>query len=130
MGHGGAGASTLEPPSRQSSRPPAACARSQERFRSLIPSYIRDSHVAVVVFDLTSRASFESAPCHVAAPAHTRHVDARRSSLTRHVDAGTSKWIADVRAQRGSDVVLVLVGNKTDLGDKREARRDHAEITR
>ena len=46
------------------------------------------------------------------------------------MDAGTSKWIADVRAQRGSDVVLVLVGNKTDLGDKREARRDHAEITR
>uniref|UniRef100_A0A7S0ISG8 Uncharacterized protein n=1 Tax=Calcidiscus leptoporus TaxID=127549 RepID=A0A7S0ISG8_9EUKA len=64
----------------------------QERFRSLIPSYIRDSHVAVVVFDLTSRASFEA----------------------------TSKWIEDVRAQRGNDVVLVLVGNKTDLDDKRE----------
>merc|ERR1711988_2043639 len=42
----------------------------QERFRSLIPSYIRDSHVAVVVFDITNRESFES----------------------------TSKWIADVRA--------------------------------
>ncbi len=26
----------------------------QERFRSLIPSYIRDSSVAVVVFDITS----------------------------------------------------------------------------
>jgi len=64
----------------------------QERFRSLIPSYIRDSHVAVIVFDITSRESFES----------------------------TSKWIQDVRAQRGNDVVLVLVGNKTDLADKRE----------
>ncbi|EOD16790.1 Rab6, rab family GTPase [Emiliania huxleyi CCMP1516] len=64
----------------------------QERFRSLIPSYIRDSHVAVVVFDITSRASFES----------------------------TKRWIADVRAQRGNDVVLVLVGNKTDLHDQRE----------
>ena len=30
----------------------------QERFRSLIPSYIRDSSVAVVVYDTTSRASF------------------------------------------------------------------------
>lgn len=30
----------------------------QERFRSLIPSYIRDSSVAVVVFDVTS----ENAP--------------------------------------------------------------------
>jgi len=30
----------------------------QERFRSLIPSYIRDSSVAVVVYDITNRASF------------------------------------------------------------------------
>ncbi len=28
----------------------------QERFRSLIPSYIRDSSVAVVVFDITSES--------------------------------------------------------------------------
>jgi len=64
----------------------------QERFRSLIPSYIRDSHVAVVVFDITSRESFEA----------------------------TSKWIADVRAQRGTDVIIVLVGNKTDLAASRQ----------
>lgn len=30
----------------------------QERFRSLIPSYIRDSSVAVVVYDITSNATF------------------------------------------------------------------------
>jgi Ras-related protein Rab-6A len=30
----------------------------QERFRSLIPSYIRDSSVAVVVYDVTSIAPF------------------------------------------------------------------------
>jgi GTPase SAR1 family protein len=29
----------------------------QERFRSLIPSYIRDSSVAVVVYDISSKAS-------------------------------------------------------------------------
>lgn len=28
----------------------------QERFRSLIPSYIRDSTVAVVVYDITSKS--------------------------------------------------------------------------
>ncbi len=63
----------------------------QERFRSLIPSYIRDSSVAVVVYDITNRASFQN----------------------------TSKWIDDVRAERGNDVIIVLVGNKTDLNDKR-----------
>uniref|UniRef100_A0A4W5R9R3 RAB6B, member RAS onco family n=1 Tax=Hucho hucho TaxID=62062 RepID=A0A4W5R9R3_9TELE len=63
----------------------------QERFRSLIPSYIRDSTVAVVVYDITNVNSFQQ----------------------------TSKWIDDVRTERGSDVIIMLVGNKTDLGDKR-----------
>jgi len=71
----------------------------QERFRSLIPSYIRDSSVAVVVYDVTNRASF----------------------------INTSRWIDDVRAERGSDVVIVLVGNKTDLGDKRQVSTEEAE---
>ncbi|KAG0631751.1 hypothetical protein M758_1G276900 [Ceratodon purpureus] len=30
----------------------------QERFRSLIPSYIRDSSVGVVVYDVLNRQSF------------------------------------------------------------------------
>ena len=64
----------------------------QERFRSLIPSYIRDSSVAVVVYDISSSKSFQQ----------------------------TRKWIDDVRGERGTDVIVVLVGNKTDLGDKRE----------
>lgn len=61
------------------------------RFRSLIPSYIRDSSVAVVVYDITSRPSFNS----------------------------ISRWIEDVRAERGTDVVIMLVGNKIDLADRR-----------
>jgi Ras-related protein Rab-6A len=31
----------------------------------------------------------------------------------------TSKWIDEVRTERGGDVIIVLVGNKTDLVDKR-----------
>ncbi|KAF1799138.1 ras family-domain-containing protein [Mucor lusitanicus] len=71
----------------------------QERFRSLIPSYIRDSSVAVVVYDITSRTSFQN----------------------------TSKWIEDVRAERGAEVIIVLVGNKTDLNDKREVTLEEGE---
>ena len=29
------------------------------------------------------------------------------------------RWIEEVRTERGSDVIIVLVGNKTDLVDKR-----------
>lgn len=41
------------------------------------------------------------------------------TSLGRASFANTAKWIEDVRAERGSDVVIMLVGNKTDLSDKR-----------
>ena len=34
----------------------------QERFRSLIPSYINDSQVAVVCYDITNKQSFENVP--------------------------------------------------------------------
>ncbi|CAL5203814.1 unnamed protein product [Lathyrus oleraceus] len=64
----------------------------QERFRSLIPSYIRDSSVAVIVYDVANRQSF----------------------------LNTSRWVEEVRTERGSDVVIVLVGNKTDLVEKRQ----------
>lgn len=29
-------------------------------------------------------------------------------------------WIADVRTERGSDVIMLLVGNKMDLANKRQ----------
>jgi small GTP-binding protein len=71
----------------------------QERFRSLIPSYIRDSSVAVVVYDITNKKTFEN----------------------------TRKWVDDVRGERGNDVIIVLVGNKTDLNDKREVTTQQGE---
>ncbi|BAS82720.1 ras-related protein RABH1e isoform X1 [Oryza sativa Japonica Group] len=71
----------------------------QERFRSLIPSYIRDSSVAVIVYDVTGKQSFLS----------------------------ISKWIEEVNTQRGGDVIIVLVGNKTDLVDKRQISTDEGE---
>ncbi|XP_057783816.1 ras-related protein RABH1e [Salvia miltiorrhiza] len=72
----------------------------QERFRSLIPSYIRDSSVAVIAYDVANRQSF----------------------------LNTSKWIEEVRTERGGDVIIVLVGNKTDLVDKRQVSIEEGDI--
>eukprot|EP01103_Thecamoeba_quadrilineata_P017854 TRINITY_DN6512_c0_g1_i1.p1 TRINITY_DN6512_c0_g1~~TRINITY_DN6512_c0_g1_i1.p1 ORF type:complete len:223 (+),score=35.94 TRINITY_DN6512_c0_g1_i1:30-671(+) len=71
----------------------------QERFYSLIPSYIRDSSVAVIVYDITNRTSF----------------------------LNTAKWLEDVKNERGSDVITMLVGNKTDLSDKRTVSVEEGE---
>ena len=78
----------------------------QERFRSLIPSYIRDSAVAVIVYDITSIIF---------------------SFLDRASFANTTKWIDDVKAERGNDALIVLVGNKTDIAEKRQVSVEEAE---
>lgn len=72
----------------------------QERFRSLIPSYIRDSRVAIVVYDITKKKSFES----------------------------IDKWIEDVKTERGEEnVILCIVGNKSDLSDERQVSIEEGE---
>jgi len=39
----------------------------------------------------------------------------------------TDKWIEDVRAERGNDVVIVLVGNKSDLAGQRQVSVEEGE---
>lgn len=50
-----------------------------------------------------------------------------KSSLDRASFLNTSKWIEDVRNERGNDVIIVLVGNKTDLSDKRQVSVEEGE---
>ncbi|XP_035144108.1 ras-related protein Rab-41 isoform X1 [Callithrix jacchus] len=71
----------------------------QERFHSLIPSYIRGSTIAVVVYDVTNINSFKE----------------------------TDKWVERVRAERGDDVVIMLVGNKIDLNNERQVTAEEGE---
>ncbi len=71
----------------------------QERFRTLIPSYIRDSSVAIIAYDITNRSSF----------------------------LNVTNWIEDVRAERGSDVIIMLVANKIDLADRRKVTLEELE---
>merc|ERR1711892_1326111 len=72
----------------------------QERFRSLIPSYIRDSTVAVVVYDVTNINSFQQ----------------------------TNKWIDDVRTERGTDVMFIETSAKTGYNVKQLFRRVAAAL--
>jgi len=71
----------------------------QERFRSLIPSYIRDSSVAVVVYSIDNIGSFQA----------------------------IDQWIKEVRTERENEVLIVLVGNKYDLENCRTVSRRKGE---
>ena len=65
----------------------------QERFHSLIPSYIRDSNIAIMVYDITQKQSF----------------------------ANIDKWQNEVKNIRGKEIIMVMVGNKLDLEGQRWA---------
>ncbi|KAI8137583.1 ras family-domain-containing protein [Fennellomyces sp. T-0311] len=59
----------------------------QERFRSIVSSYYRGAHGIFIVYDVTSRNSFD------------------------HV----KEWIRDVDRFAAQDVCRVLIGNKSDM---------------
>ena len=56
----------------------------------------------VIVYDVTNPESFENA----------------------------GKWMDEVRQERGDDVIVALVGNKTDLAEKRRVSREEGCVTR
>uniref|UniRef100_A0A3Q3JVZ6 Ras-related protein Rab-19 n=1 Tax=Monopterus albus TaxID=43700 RepID=A0A3Q3JVZ6_MONAL len=64
----------------------------QERFRTITQSYYRSAHGAMVAYDITRRATFESVP----------------------------HWIREVEHYGAASVVLILIGNKSDLHSQRQ----------
>eukprot|EP00826_Nyctotherus_ovalis_P011143 TRINITY_DN12909_c0_g3_i3.p1 TRINITY_DN12909_c0_g3~~TRINITY_DN12909_c0_g3_i3.p1 ORF type:complete len:146 (+),score=33.62 TRINITY_DN12909_c0_g3_i3:245-682(+) len=70
----------------------------QERYRSLITNYLRDAPSAILVYDITSTSS---------------------QPLDRTSFESVRQWVKDVRNLRGDEVKIMLVGNKTDLEDRR-----------
>lgn len=64
----------------------------QERFRSVTRSYYRGAAGALLVYDTTSRDSFNA----------------------------LSNWLNDARTLANSNIVILLVGNKKDLEEARE----------
>lgn len=75
----------------------------QERYYSLIPMYYRGAQVALIVYDITSEESFESA----------------------------KRWIEELKYDKPQEFLKVLVANKMDLVEGAdtltEAGRDYAE---
>lgn len=63
----------------------------QERYASLAPLYYRGASAAAVVYDITNEDTFAKA---------------------KH-------WVSELQKNAGNNIVVVLVGNKTDLAEDR-----------
>ena len=71
----------------------------QEKFKSLIPMYIRDANIIIVVYDITNKDSF----------VHTEH------------------WVNETKDLKREDAIFILVGNKLDLEENRVVTKKEAE---
>jgi Ras-related protein Rab-39A/Ras-related protein Rab-39B len=70
----------------------------QERFRPISKAYFRNSVAALLVFSIDNRASFEA----------------------------IDRWLDDVKALASQNVVLFLVGNRSDAETVRTVTEDEA----
>ncbi|KAL7347225.1 Ras-related protein Rab-26 [Encephalitozoon intestinalis] len=64
----------------------------QERYNSLIPMYYRGAQVALIVYDITSVESFETA----------------------------KRWVEELSFEKPREFIKVLIGNKSDLEEDRK----------
>ncbi|MBN3297763.1 ras-related protein Rab-43 [Amia ocellicauda] len=71
----------------------------QERFRTITQSYYRSANGAIIAYDISKRGSFNSVP----------------------------RWIEDVKKYAGSNIVQLLIGNKSDLTEMREVPFEDAQ---
>ena len=63
----------------------------QERFKNIIASYYRGAHGILLIYDVTDKDSFKN----------------------------LSNWIIEIEKNANKNVLKLLIGNKTDLEDKR-----------
>ena len=71
----------------------------QQKFKSLIPMYIRDSKVIIFVYDISNKDSF----------------------------IYIKNWYNEIKDLFPKDAILILIGNKTDLEEKRQIKTKEAE---
>ena len=67
----------------------------QEAYRYLVPMYYRGTDIAIIVFDLSKKETFNS----------------------------VRQWIEDVRKNCSDNVMIYVIGNKSDLEEIRDVSR-------
>ncbi len=70
----------------------------QERFKSISGLYFKAAVGALLVYDITNRDSFEN----------------------------VQKWMAQIKDKADPNIVMMLVGNKSDLNELRQVKMDEA----
>lgn len=70
----------------------------QEKYKSLIPSYIRSSNIVYIMYDITNKSSFEN----------------------------INKWVLFIE-KYVPEANILIIGNKIDLNDNRQVSKDDVD---
>ena len=70
----------------------------QERYKSITAAYYKGAKGALVVYDITSKISFEN----------------------------IDKWMLEIKEKSSKDLKLMIIGNKSDLKDGRQVSNEEA----
>ena len=71
----------------------------QERYKSITSAYYKGAKGAFIVYDITSKTTFNS----------------------------VDKWIQDLNLYGDKNLTLLLIGNKSDLEEKRQIKKEDGE---
>ena len=71
----------------------------QEKFRSLITNFYRNSSLAIIVYSIENERSF------------------------KHIE----EWLNEIRAHTQPDIKIFLIGNKSDLNNSRKVKKENAK---
>ncbi|KAK1786271.1 hypothetical protein P4O66_017971 [Electrophorus voltai] len=88
----------------------------QESFRSITRSYYRGAAGALLVYDITRQVQ------------HTNAIWLFKVSLLiRDTFNHLTTWLEDARQHSNSNMVIMLIGNKSDLESRREVKKEEGE---
>ena len=71
----------------------------QERYRSITTAYYKGSKGCLLVYDITRKGTFES----------------------------IDRWVSDLKASSENNMSIILLGNKSDLGNERQISTEEGE---
>ena len=71
----------------------------QEKYKAITGAYYKGSKGALVVYDITQKKTFEN----------------------------IEKWVNDLKAAGDPKIIIILIGNKNDLDNKRQVSKDQGE---
>lgn len=98
----------------------------QERYRAITSAYYRGAVGALLVYDITKAGVLMASPCALCVPSHGCMLNSC-ACWTAVTFENVERWLKELRDHADSNIVIMLVGNKSDLRHLRSVTTEDAQ---